>query len=86
MPSFRNLRSSPRLHLNHHSQAVAVDCIWLLNPSAQAGSLTANWRQTACANIAAHLVDAGVTRQADAFAFFDQACRGVVVGSGLTGL
>jgi len=63
-------------HLNHNSQAVGVDCIWLLNPSAQAGSLTANWRRTACANIAAHLVQNGVTTHAAAFAFFDIAGRG----------
>eukprot|EP00667_Euglena_gracilis_P010426 EG_transcript_10613 len=65
-------------HLNHNATAVGVDCIWLLNPSAQAGSLTANWMRTACMNIAAHLSQLGIARPGAAFAFFDTEGRGTV--------
>ena len=65
-------------HLNHNQQVAGVDAIYLLNPSAQAGAMTAEWRPAAYASIAAQLAMKGFERHTDAFDFFDTEGKGVL--------
>jgi hypothetical protein len=64
-------------HLNHENKAVGVDCIWLLNPSMQSGSLSANWRKIAFAHITSQLILNGHRTQRETFRFFAQSDEGV---------
>eukprot|EP00899_Mesostigma_viride_P019558 jgi/Mesvir1/27603/Mv07340-RA.1 len=57
-------------HLNHHGEQVGVDYIWLLNPSSQMGSLTADWRRAVLAMIEARLYEMGLGTDCERFLFF----------------
>ena len=61
-------------HLNHHQEAVGVDQVWLLNPSARArrGPLSADWRAIALAEITVQLVLNGCRSARDARRFLAQ--------------
>ena len=64
-------------HLNHNGEAVAADCIWLLNPASyNACTLMADWRDAACASIVVALVRQGYVTQVAGWSFFDEKGQG----------
>eukprot|EP00667_Euglena_gracilis_P005052 EG_transcript_5079 len=64
-------------HLTHKGKTVGVDCIWLLNPSSQLGSLSADWRLSAFASVTTQLISQeGLRDQATVLPFFDRLGRG----------